>query len=160
MFFRLSTWELAFALAGILFGATILGLIAGRALRRHSETLREPFGVVQGALLTLVGLILAFVLAMAVTRYEARRAAVVDDANTIGTSYLRAQTLREPVRSLSLPLYKSYTDASIRLSRAVPGSAAARRRDRFRVAAPATALASGRSGARHPADPIGATSLR
>ena len=126
MFFRLSTWELAFALAGILFGATILGLIAGRALRRHSETLREPFGVVQGALLTLVGLILAFVLAMAVTRYEARRAAVVDDANAIGTSYLRAQTLREPVRSLSLPLYKSYTDASIRLSRSVPGSAAAR----------------------------------
>ena len=67
--------------------------------------MREPFGVVQGALLTLVGLILAFGLAMAVGRYEARRAAVVDDANAIGTAYLRAQTLHEPQRSGSLQLY-------------------------------------------------------
>lgn len=126
MFFTLSSWQLALLLAGILFGATILGLLGGRALRRHSETLREPFGVVQGALLTLVGLILAFGLAMAVTRYEARRAAVVNDSNAIGTAYLRAQTLREPVRSLSLPLYARYTDASIRLSRSIPGSTAAR----------------------------------
>ena len=98
----------------------------GRSLRRHSETLREPLGVVQAALLTLVALILAFGLAMAVTRYEARRAAVVDDANAIGTAYLRAQTLREPVRSFSLPLFVRYTDASLALSRFVPGSAAAR----------------------------------
>ena len=89
--------------------------------------MREPFGVVQGALLTLVGLVLAFGLAMAVGRYDARRAAVVDDANAIGTAYLRAQTLREPVRARSLPLYVQYTDASLRLSRSVPGSPDAKR---------------------------------
>jgi hypothetical protein len=111
LLFTLNSWQLALLLAGILFGVTILGLVAGRALRRHSETLREPFGVVQAALLTLVGLILAFGLAM---------------ANAIGTAYLRAQTLPEPVRSLSLPLYEHYTDASLRLSRSIPGSAAAR----------------------------------
>ena len=80
----------------------------------------------QGALLTLVALILAFGLAMAVTRYESRRAAVVDDANAIGTTYLRAQTLSEPVRSEALPLYPRYTDASLRLSRSIPGSTAAK----------------------------------
>ena len=37
------------------------------------------------------------------------------DANTIGTAYLRAQTLSEPIRSRSLPLYVKYTDASLRL---------------------------------------------
>ncbi len=126
MFFSLSSWQLALLLAGILFGATILGLVVGRALRQHVDTLREPLGVVQGALLTLVGLILAFGLAMAVTRYEARRAAVVDDANAIGTAYLRAQTLAEPVRSESLPLYLRYADASLRLSSSVPGSTAAK----------------------------------
>ena len=89
--------------------------------------MREPFGVVQAALLTLVGLVLAFGLAMAVGRYDARRAAVVDDANAIGTAYLRAQTLREPVRGRSLPLYVQYTDASLRLSRSVPGSPDAKR---------------------------------
>jgi hypothetical protein len=124
VFFSLDTWELALVLAGIMFGATILGLVAGRSLARHRETLREPFGVVQGALLTLVGLVLAFGLAMAVGRYDTRRAAVVDDANAIGTAYLRAQTLREPIRSQSLPLYPRYTDASIALSESVPGTEA------------------------------------
>ncbi len=127
MFFELSSWALALVLAGIMFGATVVGLVAGRSLSRHAETLREPLGIVQGALLTLVGLILAFGLAMAVGRYDARRTAVVNDANAIGTSYLRAQTLREPMRSLSLPLYAQYTDASIRLSNSVPGSEDAKR---------------------------------
>jgi hypothetical protein len=127
VFFKLNSWQLALVLAGILFGMTILGLWAGRSLARHRETLREPFGVVQGALLTLVGLILAFGLAMAVARYDSRRAAVVEDANAIGTAYLRAQTLREPVRGRSLPLYARYADASIDLSRSVPGSSGALR---------------------------------
>ena len=104
MFFTLNSWQLAFVLVGILFGATVIGLIAGCSLAHHAETLREPFGVVQAALLTLVGLLLAFTLAMAVTRYETRRAAVVDDSNAIGTAYLRAQTLHEPMRSASLRL--------------------------------------------------------
>ena len=127
MFFTLSSWQLALLLAVILFGATAIGLLVGRSLRQHSDTLREPFGVVQAALLTLVGLLLAFTLAMAVNRYEARRAAVVDDANAIGTAYLRAQTLHEPVRSASLRLYPGYADASIRLSSSVPGSSSAKR---------------------------------
>ena len=58
---------------------------------------------------------------MAVNRYEARRAAVVDGSNAIGTAYLRAQTLHEPMRSASLKLYPRYADASIVLSRSVPG---------------------------------------
>ena len=127
MFFTLNSWQLALVLSAITFGATFLGLWAGRSLSRHKEALREPFGVVQAALLTLVGLVLAFGLAMAVARYERRRAAVVDDANAIGTAYLRAQTLHEPVRGRSLPLFVRYTDASIDLTRSVPGSAAARR---------------------------------
>ncbi len=127
MFFTLSSWQLALLLAVIMFGATAVGLVAGRAVSRHADGLSEPIGVVQSALLTLVGLVLAFGLAMAVGRYDARRSAVVEDANAIGTAYLRAQTLREPVRSLSLPLYVRYTDASLGLSHSVPGSQAAKR---------------------------------
>jgi hypothetical protein len=84
-------------------------------------------GVLQAALLGLVGLILAFGLSLAVGRYEARRAAVVDEANAIGTTYLRAQLLAEPVRSRSLERLVRYTDASIRLSESVPTSDEARR---------------------------------
>jgi hypothetical protein len=112
-------------LFAIVLGATGLGLLLGTFLRHRSETLREPFAALQAALLGVVGLILAFGLALAVGRYESRRAAVVDDANAIGTTYLRAQTLAEPVRTRSLDLLARYTDTSIRLSENVPSSAAA-----------------------------------
>ena len=99
MFFRLSSLELGLLIFGIVLGTTLLGAFVGSRLRAHAETLREPFGVIQAALLGLVALILAFGLTMAVGRYDQRRAAVVDDANAIGTTYLRAQTLREPLRT-------------------------------------------------------------
>jgi hypothetical protein len=124
VFFRLSSLELGLIVFGIVLGTTVLGVVIGHRLRAHAETLREPFGVVQAALLGLVGLILAFGLTLAVGRYDQRRAAVVDDANAIGTTYLRAQTLREPVRTSSIELLERYTDASIALSEAVPGSRA------------------------------------
>ena len=126
MFFRLSSLELGLIIFAVIIGSTLAGLLAGRYLRRHKESLREPFGVLQAALLGLVGLILAFGLTLAVGRYEDRRAAVVDEANAIGTTYLRAQTLAEPQRSQSLALLRTYTDTSILLSHDIPGSAAAR----------------------------------
>ena len=120
MFFRLSSWELWLIVAAVVFAFVGLGYGLGRVLRKHSETLREPVGNVQGALLALVGLILAFGLTLAIGRYDSRRTAAVDDANAIGTTYLRAQMLPEPVRSRSLRLLVQYTDASIELSKAVP----------------------------------------
>jgi hypothetical protein len=118
----LTTFELALLLCAVIFGATAVGMLAGRYLRQRSEHLRDPFSAVNTALLGLVGLVLAFGLALAVGRYESRRAAVVDEANAIGTTYLRAQTLAEPARSRSLDLLRRYTDVTIRLSNAVPGS--------------------------------------
>lgn len=82
-------------------------------------------GVLQAALLGVVGLLLAFALSLAVSRYENRRTNIVDEANAIGTTYLRAQTLAEPIRGRSLDLLVRYTQEAIRLSNQVPGSAEA-----------------------------------
>jgi hypothetical protein len=125
-FFRLSSLELGLLLFAVVFGAAGLGHLFGRYLRHRSEHLRAPLGVLQTALLGLVGLVLAFGLALALGRYDSRRAAVVDDANAIGTTYLRAQTLAEPFRTQSLERLVRYTDTSIRLSRAVPTTTKAR----------------------------------
>jgi hypothetical protein len=122
LFFRLSSLELLLLIVAIVVGATFAGIFIGHRLRAHAATLKEPAGVVQAALLGLVALVLAFGLTMAVGRYDGRRAAVVDDANAIGTTYLRAQTLREPIRSQSLADLVQYADASLRLSHVVPGT--------------------------------------
>ena len=127
MFFTLPDWVLIVVLLGIVTIACLLGAGLGAYLGAHSEALREPFGVIQGAILGVVGLILAFALTLAVGRYEDRRAAVVADANTIGTTYLRAQTLAEPERSASLALLRQYGDLALRLSSEVPNSTAMKR---------------------------------
>jgi Flp pilus assembly protein TadB len=84
--------------------------------------LREPFAALQAALLGVVGLILAFGLSLAVERYEGRRATVVDESNAIGTTYLRAQTLAEPMRTRSLNDLRRFADTSIRLADSIPQS--------------------------------------
>jgi hypothetical protein len=76
--------------------------------------------VAQGTLLGLVGLLLAFGLSMAVGRYETRRSLVVQEANDIGTTYLRAQLLNEPERRRSLELLAQYADAAIAVADVVP----------------------------------------
>ena len=124
LFFSLSDWALVLIVLAVVAGVTAAGIVLGRNLRKHSETLREPLGVAQGALLGVVALILAFGLTLAVGRYEDRRAAVVAEANAIGTTYLRAQLLAEPVRDRSLALLRDYTDLALRISSEVPGSPA------------------------------------
>ena len=71
LFFRLSTWELVVLIA--IVSARRSRHLAGRALHHRTEHLRESFGVLQGALLGLVALLLAFGLSLAVTRYQTRR---------------------------------------------------------------------------------------
>src|SRR5947199_2235396 len=126
MLFRLNSVELGLVRTAIVFGATGIAVLLGRRHREHSE-MREPFAVLQGALLGVVGLVLAFGLSLAVGRYEDRRAATVVEANAIGTTYLRAQLLAEPARSRSLELLRRYTDLALAVSREVPGSSAMRR---------------------------------
>jgi hypothetical protein len=127
VFFSLPTWAVGLMLLAVIGAATAAGFALGRYLRKHQEVLREPFGVLQGALLGVVGLILAFGLTLAVGRYQDRRAATVTEANAIGTTYLRAQLLAEPARSRSLAVLRSYTDLAIQISKEIPGSTGMRR---------------------------------
>jgi hypothetical protein len=124
MFFRLSSWTLVALVAVVVVGGAALGYRIGRRVRHRAAHFRDPVVAVQAALLGFVGLVLAFGLSLAVGRYEARRAATVIETNTIETTYLRAQTLAEPVRTDSLDGLVRYTDSRIRLSHTVPTAAA------------------------------------
>jgi len=119
MFVNMGTPMLFVVLVVIMFGSSVAGIVVGR--RRHTaEGGHDSVGVVQGTLLGLVGLLLAFGLTMSVGRYEARRALVVQEANDIGTTYLRAQMLSEPARTTSLDLLQEYADLAIDLADQVP----------------------------------------
>jgi hypothetical protein len=80
---------------------------------RGDTTLKEHIGALQSALMGLMALMLAFTFAMAVSRYDERKALVVDEANAIGTTWLRARLLNEPYRSELLRLLPAYVDARI-----------------------------------------------
>jgi hypothetical protein len=125
LFFRLSSLELALILFGAVLGTTPWGSSWGAACARTSIACASRSALFRRRLPVSSGSS-SFGLTLAVGRYDARRAAVVDEANAIGTTYLRAQTLREPIRTRSLEDLVRYTDSIILLSESIPGSAAAR----------------------------------
>jgi hypothetical protein len=70
---------------------------AGAALRSRwkplPEAARGDFGIVLGAILTLLGLIIGFTFSMATTRYDQRKNLEEEEANAIGTEYVRVDFL-------------------------------------------------------------------
>lgn len=95
-----------------------LAMALGSWLRRRDPVLVESehtmITVLQGALLTLFGLLMGFAFSMAVSRFERRVELVVNEANAIGTAWLRAQTLDEPVRSQEQALLREYVAERVR----------------------------------------------
>ena len=65
-------------------------------------------GAVVGATLGLLAFLLAFTFGMAASRYDTRRQLVLQEANAIGTTYLRAEMLPEPQRSEIRNLLREY----------------------------------------------------
>ena len=65
------------------------------------------------AVLGLLALLLGFTFSLSLSRYEARRALVVQEANAIGTTWLRAQLLDAPFRGEMSGLLKQYADARL-----------------------------------------------
>jgi hypothetical protein len=62
----------------------------------------------ESAMLGLLALIIGFSFAMALSRFEARRDAVLNEANAIGTTALRARLLPDPHRAETLKLLREY----------------------------------------------------
>ncbi len=75
--------------------------------------LREDFGVVLAAALTLLGLIIGFSFSMATTRYDARKNFEEAEANAIGTEYVRVDFLPAADAAAAKKLLKSYLDQRV-----------------------------------------------
>ena len=99
MFFRLDSWELGLILLAVVLGATALGVVC-RSLpsAAFGERSTNPSGYFRPRCSGSLVSFLRSGSSLAVGRHETRGAAVVDEANAIGTTYLRAQILAEPVQ--------------------------------------------------------------
>jgi hypothetical protein len=98
----------------LLWFAAWLGARLGQRRRDKSEEARSDFGVVLGATLTLLGLIIGFSFSMATGRYDLRKTYEEAEANAIGTEYVRADLLPEPYAAQVRGLLRQYTDLRIR----------------------------------------------
>jgi lipopolysaccharide export LptBFGC system permease protein LptF len=98
-------------LVGSLLAFWFSGWIGALCRARHgniSEEVRAYFSIVLGAALTLLGLIIAFTFSMAVSRYDQRKNYEEQEANAIGTEYVRADQLPPADAAKVQALLRSY----------------------------------------------------
>ena len=86
--------------------------------RRMGETESESHDHLLSAVLGLLALLLGFTFSLALNRYETRRDLVMQEANAIGTTWLRAQLLESPNKTAMSGLLRSYLDARLAWSEA------------------------------------------
>lgn len=77
----------------VLWLSVQIGARVGTRLRPPLEEEREDLGLVISASLTLLALIIGFSFSMAVSRYDQRKNYEEEEANAIGTEYVRADLL-------------------------------------------------------------------
>lgn len=124
MFFQLfqhtPLWLMFLITCLVLFLAFEGGVFLGKRHRLVSgEEDRSPIGTIVAATLGLLAFILAFTFGIAATKFEDRRTLVVDEANAIGTTFLRAGYLPEASRNEIRNLLKEYV--LVRLEAITPG---------------------------------------
>lgn len=94
-----------------------LGILVGSWIREARPTVVDSenkiITVLEGALLTLFGLLMGFTFSMAVSRYDMRKLLQVQEANAIGTTWLRTATLPEPVRAEEQGFLREYVQQRI-----------------------------------------------
>jgi hypothetical protein len=95
----------------IVFLASEIGWRLGLRTEGHGDS--GNISALEQSLLGLLALIVGFTFLMALMRFEARRDAVLNEANAIGTTALRARLLPEPHRTESLKLIREYAQLRI-----------------------------------------------
>jgi len=88
----------------------------GAWIRRHrelNENEHEDLNVIAGAVLTLLGLIIGFSFSMAISRYDQRKQYEEEEANAIGTEYLRVGLLPSASAAKARDLLRAYLQQRI-----------------------------------------------
>jgi hypothetical protein len=103
----------------VFFSLMLVSVEAGFRLGRMFETntsaeTKAQIAIVEAGLLGVLALLLGFTMSMAVSRFESRKQLVLNEANAISTSYLRARLLPAPEGPEIESLLRQYINVRVR----------------------------------------------
>lgn len=96
-----------------------------RRLARHLKEEGPGFGQLEGVIFALFGLLVAFTFSGAASRFDSRRQLIADEANAIGTAYLRLELLTPEQQTGMRELFRQYVDSRLEVYRRLPDVGAA-----------------------------------
>jgi len=100
---------LAFGLLVFTAFGTEIGYVAGRRAQWiHPEGAKGQVTAITAGALGVLALLMAFTFAMAVSRYDVRKQLVLNEANAIASTYLRARLLPAPHKAEIADLIRRY----------------------------------------------------
>jgi len=122
--------HVAFVISTALFFGIIVCLEIGyrigrRGLVKNHASTHEGIGVIEAAVFALLGLLLAFSFAGGTARLDTKRQLIVQEANAIGTAYLRLDQLPPDEQPPIRRLFRDYLDARLRVYEKLPNLEAA-----------------------------------
>ena len=109
---------------GILGSLAVGRWIGQRTLAQHGPSAAPAIGSLETAVFALLGLMIAFTFSGALSRFDTRRVQVVDEANAMGTAYLRLDLVPASVQPKLRETFRSYVDSRIETYRLLPDLAA------------------------------------
>jgi hypothetical protein len=103
----------------VIFFLIIIFYLVGYRVRMYFNMRIPDFkdrelGTINGTLVGLLGLLLAFTFSMSSSRYDARRNVIIEEANDIGTAVLRADLYPDSIRNLLRQNFKAYVEQRVK----------------------------------------------
>jgi len=116
----------AFALfVGMLILLNVGRRIGDRHMASDSRGARTGTGTIETAVFALLGLLIAFTFSGAVSRFDHRRHLIVEEANAIGTAYLRLDLLPAGAQPALREEFRRYVEYRLEVFRKLPDVQAA-----------------------------------
>jgi hypothetical protein len=107
-------WVLLLATIGVVALALEAGFRLGRRRQLRGGGKSEVSGAMVGATMALLAFMLAFTFNGAAGRHDVRKGLVIEEANAIDKTWLRAGFLAEPYRTDIRGLLRNYVDVRVR----------------------------------------------
>jgi hypothetical protein len=117
---------LAVGLLILLLAFQSVGRWLGQRRLARDPDARTSAGPIEAGIFGLLGLLIAFTFSGAASRFDHRRELVIEEANNIGTAWLRLDVLPQDRQAALRDLFRRYLDSRLEIYRKIPDLAAVR----------------------------------